>query len=99
GAFASDDDAGTRRENGYPNRIPRPFDHDFRNRGEQKLLLHVIANLDIAVQKLRHLLRGCIPARPPIAVHTQSKSNRINFLSHKIYFALTPSSRARTPVR
>src|SRR5205823_3239626 len=92
GAFASDDDAGTRRENSYPNRIPRSFDHDLRNRGEQQLLLHVIANLDVAVQKLRHLLRGCVPARPPVTVHAQSKSNWINFLSHKISLAV-PSSR------
>src|SRR5258708_24839307 len=64
----------------------RPLNNDFRNGGVVKLLLHGIANLDIAVQKLRHLLRGCVPTRPPVAVHAQSKSNWINFLSHKTYF-------------
>src|SRR6266480_480917 len=85
-AFASDDDARTCRENCNANTVPRAFDHNFRNRGELQLLLHITANLQIAMQKRRQLLRRGVPARAPVAIHTKAKSNWINFLSHKLLF-------------
>src|SRR5207247_7247415 len=38
------------------------------------------------VQKCRQFLRRGVPARAPVAIHTEAKSNRINFLSHKLLF-------------
>src|SRR5260370_13728472 len=66
--------------------MPCAFDHNFRDCGVLQLLLHVSANLKIAVQKRGQLLRRRVPARTPVAIHAESESNRINFLSHKIYF-------------
>src|SRR5205085_8477003 len=60
---------------------------------ELKFPLHVIANLNVTVQKFRHLLWRRIPARSPVAVYPQSESNRINFLTHnKPLVVATPLS-------
>src|SRR4029077_19643956 len=67
-------------------RIPRALDHDLRDGCELQLLLHVSANRKIAVKTGRQFLRRRVPARPPITVHAESESNRINFLSHKNLF-------------
>src|SRR5207247_9444775 len=65
---------------------PRPLDHNLRNRSELQLLLHIIPNLQVAVQKRRKFLRRSVPARPPVTIHAQAKPRWINFLSHKNYF-------------
>src|SRR5947207_10275851 len=87
GAFAADHNPGTRRVNRHPDAVPGPLDHDLRDGGKLELLLHIIANLKIAVEKSRHFLGRGVPLRTPVAVHPETKTNWINFLSHKLFFA------------
>src|SRR6187455_812111 len=68
--------------NGHANGIPRPLDHNFRDCRKLQLLLHVIADLQIIVQKRREFLRRRVPARAPVPIHVQAKADWINFLSH-----------------
>src|SRR4029077_10528771 len=53
-----------------------------------QLLLHVIANLQIVVQKRGEFLRRGVPARSPVAIHIQAEPNWINFLSHNVATSL-----------
>ncbi len=53
GAFASDHDPGTRSVNGHANAVPGALDDDLGDRRKLQLLLHVIADLDIAMEKSR----------------------------------------------
>ena len=69
--------------NGHTNGIPRPLDHNFRDRRKLQLLLHVVANLQIIVQKRGEFLWRRVPARAPVAIHVQAEADWINFLSHK----------------
>src|SRR5262245_17340991 len=48
-ALASDHNSRTRCVNGHTNGIPSPLNHDFGDCCELKLLLHVIANLQVVV--------------------------------------------------
>src|SRR5205814_608331 len=50
-ALSSDHNPGTRGVDGHPNGIPRALNHNFRNGRELQLLLHIISNLQVAVQK------------------------------------------------
>src|SRR5262245_33357463 len=50
-ALPSDHNSRTRSMNGYANGIPCALDHNFRDRCKLQLFLHVIANLQIIVQK------------------------------------------------
>src|SRR4029077_16792195 len=81
-ALASDHNSRTRSVNGYANGIPRPLDHNFRDCRKLQLLLHVVANLQIIVQKRGEFLRRSVPARAPVAIHVQAEADWINFLSH-----------------
>ena len=78
GAFASDHDAGTRGVDGHADAVPGALDDDLRDGGELQLLLHVVANLDVASAEMpatpggRHTSanasRGSPPRRKPIGL-------------------------------
>src|SRR4029077_15318270 len=90
-ALASDHNSRTRRVNGYANGIPRPLDHNFRDCRKLQLLLHVVANLQIIVQKRGEFLWRSVPARAPVAIHIQAEPDWINFLSY-IFIVIVSSS-------
>src|SRR4029077_7132900 len=86
--LASDHNSRTRSVNGYANGIPRPLDHNFRDCRILQLLLHVVANLQIVVQKRGKFLWRSVPARAPVAIHVQAEPDWINFLSHNVATSL-----------
>src|SRR5262249_10272711 len=65
GALASNHDARTRSENGYPDAVPCSLDHNFRNSSVLQLLLSIIPNLQVGVQNFRQLLWPVIPPLAP----------------------------------
>src|SRR5207247_105320 len=64
------------------------LDHDFRDCCELQFLFHVIANLEIAMEKRRHFLGRGVPLRTPVTVHRETKADWVNFLSHKLFLHL-----------
>ncbi|CAB4243858.1 protein of unknown function [Methylacidimicrobium sp. AP8] len=65
-----------------PHPVAGPLDHHLRDRRSRQLRLDQTADLKILVDVFRKQPFVGVPDRPPLAVHRQAKTDRINFLPH-----------------
>src|ERR1700722_9336302 len=92
-AFATDDDARTRRVNPHDELVGGSFDVDRADARALELVLQLATQLDVLVQQVGVVLVG-VPARLPRLVVTEPKTVRVCLLSHSILFVccLLPNS-------
>jgi hypothetical protein len=94
-ALASDDDAGPRGADGYPQLVAGAIHFDRADAGRLQPLPQRLAQLHIFLQQLRVVLLG-EPAGTPRLVKAQPETVRMNLLSHLV--TLSPHARpSRTP--
>src|ERR1051326_937080 len=81
-AFAANDDAGSGRQNRNAATAGGGLNQNLRHRGGLELLLEQLANLAVLRQQLAEFFFAGIPLGAPIAIHRDSKTDWICFLSH-----------------
>src|SRR5262249_34612994 len=98
GALASDDDAGTGGVDVDAHLVRGALDVDLRDPGVGEALLQVIAELEVAMQRLGVGLAG-EPARVPRLVESQPKSVRVYFLTQGSLRYFRARARPLPPLR